>query len=161
MKETMKFFRNMLLALCACMPLAASAAPSAAPSPVPAQAPAQAPRAYKIVYHITDSSRATGLLVNIRNHLKLRPDVQIVVVANGAGIDFLLEGAKNKNGNFYDASVEEFSMHSNVKFKVCNNTLLSRHIDRSRVLPEATIVESGIDEVMRLQIEEGFAYVKP
>jgi intracellular sulfur oxidation DsrE/DsrF family protein len=143
----MKFFRTMLLALLAFVSIGASAAP--------------AQREYKVVYHITDSSRASTLLVNIRNHLKARPATKIVVVANGDGVDFLLEGAKNKNGNPYDASVEEFSMHDNVEFKVCNNTLLARHIDKSRVLPEASFVEAGIDEVTRLQIEEGYAYVKP
>lgn len=143
----MRFFRTMLLALLAFVSLGAAAAP--------------AQREYKVVYHITDSSHASTLLVNIRNHLKARPKVKIVVVANGGGVDFLLEGAKNKNGNPYDASVEEFTMHDNVEFKVCNNTLLARHIDKSQVLPEASFVESGIDEVTRLQIEEGYAYVKP
>lgn len=143
----MTFFRTVLLALLAFLSFGASAAPAA--------------REYKVVYHITDSSHASTLLVNIRNHLKARPKVKIVVVANGGGVDFLLEGAKNKNGNPYDASVEEFTMHDNVEFKVCNNTLLARHIDKGKVLPEASFVESGIDEVTRLQVEEGYAYVKP
>jgi uncharacterized protein len=144
----MKSIRILVLALLAAMTIAAAVA-----------APAQ--REYKVVYHITDSSHASTLLVNIRNHLKARPNVRIVVVANGDGVDFLLEGAKNKNGNPYDAAVEEFTMHNNVQFKVCSNTLEARHIDKNQVLPEAAFVQSGIDEVTRLQIEEGYAYVKP
>lgn len=143
----MKFVRILALALLAVVSLGALAAP--------------AQREYKVVYHITDSNRAHAVLSNIRNHLKARPNVKIVVVANGAGVDFLLDGAKDKNGNPYDADVEEFSMHNNVQFRVCNNTLQTRHIDKSRVLPEATLVQSGIDEVTRLQIEEGYVYVKP
>jgi uncharacterized protein len=113
-----------------------------------------------VVYHITDASRATGALNNIRNHITASPAVKIVVVANGAGIDFLLEGAANANGNPYDATVQELAMRHHVEFRVCNNTLEARHIDKSRVIPEATIVPSGVAEVTRLQME-GYAYLKP
>ncbi|CAL61363.1 conserved hypothetical protein; putative exported protein [Herminiimonas arsenicoxydans] len=120
-----------------------------------------AEREERVVYHINDSEVATRALNNIRNHLSASPKAKIVVVTHGAGIDFLLEGAKNKNGNPYDATVEELSMRHNVEFRVCNNTLTDRKIDKSKVLPEATIVPSGVAEVARLQIREGYAYLKP
>jgi intracellular sulfur oxidation DsrE/DsrF family protein len=141
----MRFIRIVLLALLAGAAIAAAAAG----------------REQKVVYHITDSSRATAALSNIRNHLKASPGVKIVVVANGAGIDFLLEGAANPNGNPYDATVQELTMHNKVEFRVCNNTLEGRHIDKGQVLPEATIVPSGVAEVARLQLDEGYAYIKP
>lgn len=141
----MKFIRIMLLALLASAAIAASAAA----------------REQKVVYHITEASRATGALNNIRNHLKASPGVKIVVVANGAGVDFLLEGAANPNGNPYDATVQELTMHNNVEFRVCANTLEARHIDKNKVLPEATIVPSGVAEAARLQLDEGYAYLKP
>jgi uncharacterized protein len=140
----MKPIRIMLLALLAFATFGATAAA----------------REEKVVYHITDASRATGALNNIRNHIKASPAVKIVVVANGAGIDFLLEGAANANGNPYDATVQELAMRHHVEFRVCNNTLEARHIDKSRVIPEATIVPSGVAEVTRLQME-GYAYLKP
>ena len=115
----------------------------------------------KVVYHITDSDNATALLNNVRNHLNASPKAKIVVVAHGTGIDFLLEDAKNKNGNPYDAVVQELSGRHKVQFKVCDNTLTSRKIDKSRVIPEAIVVPSGVAEVSRLQIEEGYAYLKP
>ena len=115
----------------------------------------------KVVYHITDGDNATALLKTVRNHLNARPNAKIVVVAHGSGIDFLLEDAKNKNGNPYDAAVQELSGRHKVQFRVCGNTLNSRKIDKSRVIPEATIVPSGVAEVSRLQIEEGYAYLKP
>lgn len=121
---------------------------------------AAAPREEKVVYHITDAKLATTALNNIRNHLKAVPGVKIVVVTNGAGVDFLLEGAANANGNPYDATVQELVMHNNVEFRVCNNTLEARHIDKSRVIPEATIVPSGVAEAAHLQFE-GYAYLKP
>ena len=117
-------------------------------------------REEKVVYHINDSSNAMAALGNIRNHLNASPKAQIVVVAHGPGIDFLLEDAKDKNGNPYDAVVQELS-NRNVKFRVCNNTLEARKIDRKRVLPEATVVPSGVAEVARLQYQEGYAYLKP
>ncbi len=114
----------------------------------------------KVVYHMNDSSIAMGALNNIRNHLNASPNAKIVVVAHGAGVDFLLDGAKDKNGNPYDAVVQEL-VNRNVQFRVCNNTLQTRKIDKSRVIPEATIVPSGVAEIARLQSQEGYVYLKP
>jgi intracellular sulfur oxidation DsrE/DsrF family protein len=36
-----------------------------------------------------------------------------------------------------------------------------RHIDRSRVIPEAKIVPSGVAEIGRLESKEGYVYLKP
>jgi uncharacterized protein len=117
-------------------------------------------RPEKVVYHISDSGNAMQALGNIRNHLNASPNASIVVVTHGAGVDFLLEDAKDKNGNPYDAVVQELS-NRKVQFRVCNNTLEGRKIDRKRVLPEAKVVPSGVAEVARLQSQEGYAYIKP
>ena len=119
-----------------------------------------ADREEKVVYHINDGSNPMAALNNMRNHLNASPKAKIVVVTHGPGIDFLLDGAKDKNGNPYDAVVQELE-NRNVQFRVCNNTLETRKIDRKRVLPEATIVPSGVAEVSRLQSQEGYAYIKP
>lgn len=119
-----------------------------------------AERDEKVVYHISDGVNATTALNNIRNHLNARPNVKIVVVTHGAGIDFLLEGAKNPNGNPYEIPVQELAAR-HVDFRVCNNTLESRKIDKNRLLPEATVVPSGTAEIGRLQAQEGFVYLKP
>jgi hypothetical protein len=99
-------------------------------------------------------------LNNARNHLDASPKAKIVFVTHGAGIDFLLEDAKDKNGNPYDVTVQELAARR-VEFRVCNNTLVGRKIDKSKVLPEATVVPSGVAEVSRLQFQEGFVYIKP
>jgi len=114
----------------------------------------------KVVYHINDSAVATAAMRNINNHLNADPKAKIVVVTHGAGIDFLLEGAADKNGNPYNIAVEEL-MSKGVDFRVCNNTLVSRKIDKSKVLPGAKIVPSGVAEVGRLQATEGYVYLKP
>ena len=117
-------------------------------------------REEKVVYHMNDGSNPMAALNNIRNHLNASPKAKIVVVTHGPGIDSLLDGAKDKNGNPYDAVVQELA-NRNVQFRVCNNTLETRKIDRKRVIPEATIVPSGVAEVSRLQAQEGYVYIKP
>lgn len=119
-----------------------------------------AEREEKVVYHMNDASNPMAALSNIRNHLNASPKAKIVVVAHGPGIDFLLDGAQDKNGNPYDAVVQELS-NRGVQFRVCNNTLQARQIDKRKVIPEATIVPSGVAEVARLQVQEGYAYMKP
>jgi intracellular sulfur oxidation DsrE/DsrF family protein len=117
--------------------------------------------ANKVIYHINGGlEQASDGLRNIRNHLSVDPKVKIVVVTHYKGIDFLLEGAKDKNGNPYDAAVDDLSMKG-VEFRVCEFTLKGRNIDKSRVHPEAKIVPSGVAEIGRLQVQEGFAYLKP
>lgn len=115
----------------------------------------------KAVYHVNEGlEQATNALRNIRNHLSADPKAKITVVAHAAGIDFLLDGAKDKNGNPYDAIVQDL-VTQGVDFRVCNFTLLSRKIDKSRVIPEATIVPSGVAEIARLQAQEHYVYIKP
>jgi len=121
---------------------------------------ASAAKPERVVYHLSDSANAMQALGNIRNHLNASPKASIVVVTHGAGIDFLLEDAKDKNGNPYDAVVQELA-NRKVQFRVCNNTLEGRKIDRKRVMPEATVVPSGVAELGRLQSQEGYAYLKP
>ena len=48
-----------------------------------------------------------------------------------------------------------------VDFRICNNTLATRKIDKSKVLAEASIVPSGVAEVARLQAREGYVYLRP
>jgi hypothetical protein len=119
-----------------------------------------AEREEKVIYHISDSANARNALRNAMNHLSQSPKAKIVFVTHGAGIDFLIDGAVDKNGNPYDIDVEQLSAQ-HVEFRVCNNTLIGRHIDKSKLLPQTSIVPSGVAEVARLQIQEGYAYIKP
>lgn len=54
----------------------------------------------KVVYHVNDAAgQAVATLRNIGNHLEVNPQAKIVVVTHAQGVDFLMEGAKDKNGN--------------------------------------------------------------
>ncbi len=115
----------------------------------------------KTIYHINEGNeQASAGLRNIRNHLNADPGAKIVVVTHSKGVDFLLEGAKDKNGNAYDAIVDDLAAKG-VEFKVCNNTLVSRKLDKRNVIMSASIVPSGVAEVGRLQAREGYVYLKP
>lgn len=114
----------------------------------------------KTVYHINDSTVAMMAMNNVRNQLASSPTDQIVVVAHGEGIDFLLEAAEDANGNPYNIKVEALQAE-NVDFRICNNTLKSRKIDPKTVLEGVRIVPSGVAEVARLQAREGYTYLKP
>jgi intracellular sulfur oxidation DsrE/DsrF family protein len=141
--------------------LAALAAASLLGLAVPAKAGGyEGDYSQKVVYHINDSENAMAALRNVRNHLDADPKSKIVVVTHGKGIDFLLEGAEDKNKNPYQVTVQTLKERG-VEFKVCNNTLVSRKIDKSKVIPEADIVPSGVAEIGLLQAKYGFVYLKP
>lgn len=115
----------------------------------------------KVVYHMTlgleEAQRGIG---NIRNHLAADPSARIVVVGNGDGILFMLDGAKDRNGNPFEVGIQELKSRG-VDFRLCNNTLVNRKIERSRVLPEVNLVASGVAEAARLQAHEAFVYLRP
>ncbi|MBI4984166.1 MAG: DsrE family protein [Rhodocyclales bacterium] len=115
----------------------------------------------KVIYHFSEGlDQASRGLRNIRNHLAGDPTAKIVVVGHGAGIDFLLKDAKDKNGAAFETPVGDLAL-AGVEFRVCNNTLVSRNIDPKQVIADAKIVPAGVVEIARLQAKEGFVYLKP
>lgn len=117
----------------------------------------------KVVYHIDDSAtQATKGLRNIRNHLDVAPDTQIVVVTHANGVDFLMDGAKDpKNPSVdYGALVSALKAR-NVRFEVCEITLKNRNLKREQFSMDADFTTSGVVRIGRLQSREGFSYIKP
>lgn len=126
---------------------------------LPAIASADEP--IKVVYHLTEGiDQAARAMGNIRNHLRAAPDTRIVVVTNGDGIRFLLKGARERNGRPFDAAVEALAAQG-VEFRVCKNTLTAHDVPLDQLLPQATLVTSGVVEAARLQAREGYAYLRP
>ena len=115
----------------------------------------------KVVYHLNSGlEQASDGLRNIRNHLEVNPKARIVVVAHALGVDYLMKGAKDKNGNPYDVAVEQLALQG-VRFDVCEITLRNRKLMREQFIPEAVFVPSGVAEITRLQQREGYAYLRP
>jgi intracellular sulfur oxidation DsrE/DsrF family protein len=115
----------------------------------------------KVVYHVNNTDvQATDALRNIGNHLEVNPKAKIVVVTHARGVDFLMNDAKDKNGNPYNIPVETLKAQG-VRFDVCQITLRNRQLKKEQFIPEAGFVPSGVAEITRLQQREGYAYLRP
>ena len=114
----------------------------------------------RVVYHINDSDvQALAALRNIRNQLDTEPTTKIIVVAHAKGIDFLMEGAKDKNGSLYAGPVSAMKNRGGA-FEVCQITLKTRNLKEDQFIPEADFTPSGVVRITKLQ-NQGYAYVKP
>ena len=115
----------------------------------------------RVVYHLnTGIEQASNGIRNIRNHLEVNPKAKIVVVAHAQGVDYLMKGMKDKNGNAYQDAVENLK-NQGVRFDVCEITLRNRKLKREQFIEDATFVPSGVAEITRLQQREGYAYLRP
>jgi intracellular sulfur oxidation DsrE/DsrF family protein len=117
----------------------------------------------KVVYHIDDAAtQATKGLRNIRNHLDTAPDTKIIVVTHANGVDFLLEGAKDKkNPDIEYASLVSALKARGVRFEVCEITLKSRGLKKDQFILDAEFTPSGVARIGQLQSREKYAYIKP
>lgn len=114
----------------------------------------------KVVYHISDAeSQALAGLRNIRNHLDTDPTAKIIVVTHANGVDFLMEGAKDKNGSLYAGPVSALKSRG-VTFEVCEITLKTRNLKQDQFIQEADFTPSGVVRLVKLQ-HQGYAYIKP
>jgi intracellular sulfur oxidation DsrE/DsrF family protein len=117
----------------------------------------------KVVYHIDNAEmQATKGLRNVRNHLDVSPETKVVVVTHAEGIDFLMEGAKDKkNADIDYASLVSALKARGVRFEVCEITLRNRQIGKDKFTMDAEFTPSGVVRIGQLQSREGFAYIKP
>jgi uncharacterized protein len=117
----------------------------------------------KVVYHIDNSeAQATKGLRNIRNHLDVAPDTKIVVVTHAEGVDFLMDGAKDKkNPNIDYPSLVSALKARGVRFEICEITLRNRNLRKDQFTMDAEFTPSGVARIGHLQQRERFAYIKP
>lgn len=117
----------------------------------------------KVVYHIDHAAgQATKALRNIRNHLDVAPETVIVVVSHADGVDFLLEGAKDKSNPNVDYGALVSALRARqVRFEVCEITLANRGLKKDQFSMDAEFTPSGVVRIGRLQTRERFAYIKP
>ena len=117
----------------------------------------------KVVYHIDNAEmQATKGLRNIRNHLDVAPDTKIVVVTHAEGVDFLMEGAKDKkNPNIDYGPLVSALKARGVRFEVCEITLKSRNLKTDAFSLDAEFTPSGVVRIGQLQTREGYGYIKP
>jgi uncharacterized protein len=117
----------------------------------------------KVVYHVDNAeTQATKALRNVRNHLDVAPDTKVIVVTHAEGIDFLMEGARDKkNPNIDYASLVSALKARGVRFEVCEITLRNRNIKKDQFIMDAEFTPSGVVRIGQLQTREGYAYIKP
>lgn len=132
----------------------------ASPSASAPTAQAAAVEPIRAVYHINEIDKARGLLANVRNHLRDDPSTQIVVVANGGGIEFLLKDAVDKAGVEFAPALQDLQ-GKGVRFLVCRNTLTARQLTDASVTELAGVVQAAVGEIARLQARQGYVYIKP
>lgn len=114
----------------------------------------------RVVYHINDTqSQALASLRNIRNHLDTDPTTKITVVTHAFGVDFLMDGMKDRNENAFAPTVAAL-FNRGVKFEVCEITLKNRNLKREQFIQEAEFTPSGVVRLTKLQLL-GHAYIKP
>jgi intracellular sulfur oxidation DsrE/DsrF family protein len=113
-----------------------------------------------VVYHINDTaSQALAGLRNVRNHLDVDPQAKIVVVTHAFGVDFLMEGMKDRNENSFASTVSALK-NRGVRFEICEITLKNRNLKKEQFIQEADFTPSGVVRLAKLQ-KEGAAYIKP
>ena len=113
-----------------------------------------------VVYHINDTAtQALGTLRNIRNHLDVDPTAKITVVTHAFGVDFLMEGMKDRSDSPFAGAVSALAARG-VKFEICEITLKNRNLKKEQFVQEADFTPSGVVRVAKLQ-KQGAAYIKP
>jgi hypothetical protein len=61
----------------------------------------------RVVYHLDDSRNGRFALHIAEDQLATNPDMEIVIVAYGAGVDFLLNGAEDRKGVPYAPAIRD------------------------------------------------------
>lgn len=120
----------------------------------------------KVVYHINynadEANRAyLAALGNIQNHINAvgADKMDVKVVLHGNGVELLRSAKADEKLQGRVTALRS----QNVKFEVCNNTLVGRKIDYEKDLLlvfKDDIVPSGVAELAHLQAQ-GYAYIKP
>jgi intracellular sulfur oxidation DsrE/DsrF family protein len=111
----------------------------------------------KVVFQLNKAEDAPAILRFVTNYLAVEPTAQVAVVGYAGGIDFMLRDARDTSGKPYADQVAALAARG-VAFKACNNTLKARNLTAEVVSPPATVVPGAVNEIIRLQTREGYAY---
>jgi intracellular sulfur oxidation DsrE/DsrF family protein len=111
----------------------------------------------RVVFQLNRTEDAPTILRFVTNYLAVEPTAQVAVVGYAGGIDFMLKDALDSSGKPYADQLAVLADRG-VAFKVCNNTLKARNLTSAAVSPPATVVPGAVNEIIRLQTREGYAY---
>lgn len=113
----------------------------------------------KVVFQVNRAEDAPLILRFVANYLRSEPEAEVTVVGYASGIDFMLKDARTADGSLYAAQVNRL-LDMGVAFRVCNNTLKARNASTDVVLANVGVVQSAVNEIVRLQTQEGYSYFR-
>ena len=155
--------RNIAFALA--LPLAALVVSPVITAPAAHAAEQKAQKVHKVVIHVDENNpkKMNLALNNVKNLRKLYDakgeKIIIEVVTYGPGLHMLRADTSPVKARIERMATE----YDNLQFSACANT---RRVMKKKsgkevpLLPEATVVPSGVARIMELQ-EQGYAYVRP
>jgi uncharacterized protein len=114
----------------------------------------------KVVFQINQAADAPAILGFVTNYLVAEPSASVAVVGYAGGIDFMLKGARDAGGKPYANQLQALA-EKGVLFKACGNTLKQRKLAADALSPQVTEVPGAVNEIIRLQTREGYAYFRP
>ena len=158
-----------VLFLIAFFPVAAFAAEPAAPA-------APADEVMKVVYHVdfSDPRRLSATLQSINNMVTVYQqqlveyDVRIVFVSHGIrfvtsdplkGTPFAADKELLERRKEFTDRLSGLNKVQYVKLELCDITREAVRLDKDKLLPDVTLVRSGVVQLAELQ-RQGFAYIK-
>jgi len=128
---------------------------------------AETAKPHRVVIQIDQNDPEVMNLVlnNARNVLEYyrdkNEDVEVEIVAYGPGLHMLRDDTSPVKDRIKQLAAASFP--SKIVFSACNNTkegMEKREGHPITIVPQATIVPSGVVRIMELQ-EQGYSYVKP
>jgi len=110
----------------------------------------------KIVFDFVkaDTADFRTMVTQIKNVLKEDPNTSIEVVCYGPGLMMLVSEKTNVS-----KEMEELQKSPNVIFAACTNTMRRLKVEKSQLVPFATIVPVAMLELSKRQ-QEGWSYIK-
>jgi uncharacterized protein len=133
----------------------------------PAGDAAETRKQHRVVMQIDQNDPGVMNLVlnnasNVIEHYRgLNEDVELDIVAYGPGLHMLREDTSPVKERIKRIAEETFP--AKVVFSACNNTKEGMEKREGRtiiIVPQATLVPSGVVQIMELQ-EQGWSYVRP
>ena len=101
---------------------------------------------------------------NVMEHYRSKgEDVEVEIVAYGPGLHMLRDDTSPVKDRIKRMANSGSSSRSKITFAACNNTkegMEKREGHAVTIIPQATIVPSGVVQLMELQ-EQGWTYVRP
>jgi intracellular sulfur oxidation DsrE/DsrF family protein len=115
-----------------------------------------AQKQHRVVFEITsaDSADYRVVLRSVNNVLKDAPGTKVEIVCHGPAIFMLV-----KEKTVLSDIMQELQNKQGVSFAACANSMRKNNLEKSQLIPVATVVPNGVMEVVSKQ-EEGWSYIK-